>query len=367
MTDSPSQPKPPDPTKTSNAQLGYTKDMLQYLQGVNSQGVNSPFGSISYTQGPNGSQTQNIKLDPASQAILDKQRQTAFGLTSKAYDQLSGLPQGQFSLDSLGVHAPGTGDFADWGNKIAKNSYDRQIGLLQPGWDQQGKEIDQRLSDRGLPVGGEAYNTATGNFYNSQNQARDLAAQNALSDAGNEESRLFGLQSNAYDTALQSKLAERQQPFNELSAYLGAAPQQTYQQQNQLNPLSAPAPDYQGAVNTQYQGQLANYQAQLAQQNAMWGAVASLGGDAAKAYAASSREFKENIQPVDGKTLLDRFMTVPAYAYDYKASVGPMAEDFNAEFGGPDKQLIPMNPLLGIMWAAIQELTKEVRALRAKQ
>jgi hypothetical protein len=149
---------------------------------------------------------------------------------------------------------------------------------MRPDIEQGRTRLDQRIADQGLPAAGEAGSTLTGNYERGVNQAYNQAAGGALQDAGNEMSRLQGLQTSAYQNELNSRLTERGLPFNELAQYLQATPQSPYQSAQAVQPVNYMPSDYAGAVNTQYQGQLDAYKAQQARQAGIWGAVGSLGG-----------------------------------------------------------------------------------------
>jgi hypothetical protein len=173
---------------------------------------------------------------------------------------------------------PGTDDYQGWGDKIAKNSYEQRLALMRPDIEQGRARLDQRIADQGLPAAGEAGSTLTGNYERGVGQLYNQAAGGALADAGNEMSRLQGLQTNAYQNELNSRLTERSLPFNELAQYLQATPQSPYQSAQGVQPVNYMPSDYAGAVNQNYQGQLANYQAKMQQRAGMFGAIGSLGG-----------------------------------------------------------------------------------------
>jgi hypothetical protein len=180
---------------------------------------------------------------------------------------------------------PGTDDYQGWGDKIAKNSYEQRLALMRPDIEQGRTRLDQRIADQGLPAAGEAGSTLTGNYERGVGQLYNQAAGGALQDAGNEMSRLQGLQTNAYQNELNSRLTERSLPFNELAQYLQATPQSPYQSAQGITPVNYMPSDYQGAVNTNYQGQMQAYQAKLQNNAAKWQAVGDIVGSGAKAFA----------------------------------------------------------------------------------
>ena len=80
---------------------------------------------------------------------------------------------------------------------------------------------------------------------------------------------------------------------------------------------------------------------------------------------------KENFAPVDGGDVLARLAEVPVQSWNYKGDdpsarhVGPTAQDFHAAFGlGQDDQHIAPLDTNGVALAAIQELYRQVQALK---
>jgi hypothetical protein len=96
--------------------------------------------------------------------------------------------------------------------------------------------------------------------------------------------------------------------------------------QFQNNPQTAIAPpDYQGAVNTAYQGQLNNYNQQLAANNSTLGSIFGLGGTLGAAAILSDRRTKTDIAPIG---ITDAGLTV--YRFRYKSG-GPVHIGFMAD------------------------------------
>ena len=79
--------------------------------------------------------------------------------------------------------------------------------------------------------------------------------------------------------------------------------------------------------------------------------------------AVSDRDSKENVEPVDGRAVLERLVALPLATWNYKAQddsirhMGPMAQDFHAAFGlGVSNKLIDTIDPDGVALAAIQGL-----------
>ena len=83
----------------------------------------------------------------------------------------------------------------------------------------------------------------------------------------------------------------------------------------------------------------------------------------------SSRDWKENIVPVDRTDVLNRVLNLEIAEWEYiddqndTRHIGPMAQDFHAAFGlGPDNEHISTSDIAGVSIAAIQALNNELRA-----
>lgn len=371
----PDAPTPPDPYRTADAQWGYTQRTLQQLQRMNAPNTVTPFGSVRTTIGPNGQQTQTVTLDPAQQRLLDSQRGLANNLSNRANSMLGQLPQGQFSLDQVGRPLPGVNDYGEYGNQIAQTSFNEARGLLDPVFQQQNRDLTQSLADRGQPMQGEGAGIETTRMRDAQNRAYTSAANNALLNAGNEMSRINAMENQNFNTALGARLTERSLPQQELQGLLGLSGSQAapYQQQAAMPQSNASAPDFMGAQQMQYQGLLNNYQNQLGAYNNTWNTIGQLAGTGMKAAAMSSRDYKEHNAPASD--VLDKVAGLSVERWRYKPHlvgepnpaehIGPYAEDFRAAFGLGDGKTINYVDAIGVLFKAVQELTAEVRALRA--
>lgn len=88
---------------------------------------------------------------------------------------------------------------------------------------------------------------------------------------------------------------------------------------------------------------------------------------------SSDRSLKENLEKVDGSSILDKVESLPIYEWNYKAEsddvrhIGPTAQDFRETFGvGNDSISISTIDPAGISLAAIKELTIQNKKLTAE-
>ncbi|NPA34278.1 MAG: hypothetical protein GXO48_05045 [Chlorobi bacterium] len=89
---------------------------------------------------------------------------------------------------------------------------------------------------------------------------------------------------------------------------------------------------------------------------------------------ASSRQFKENIEPLNPDSILKKFMLIPVYSWTYRNTnerhIGPMAEDFNHYFlvGNPDDSLhnksLAALDIAGVTMAVTQQLYQQIENLK---
>lgn len=233
-----SAPKTPDPVKTAAAQTSQNVDTAvanAYLGNVNQY---TPYGSRTYDQSgtyswtdPSG-KTYNIPrfsmtetLDPRQQALQNEQTRAGTNTARLAADQsarlsgilgkpmnFNGAPQvGDPKFDTvdngpalkLGFNGGGNiaSTFGDAG-KITRSYGDPQgyadqrqkvedalMARMNPQLKQDQQALQSRLANQGLAPGSQAYNDAYDAFTRQSNDAR----MGAILGAGEEQSRLAGL------------------------------------------------------------------------------------------------------------------------------------------------------------------------------
>lgn len=239
-----SAPKPPDPTVTANTQQQYNTQAAKTQNQQNSYNQSNAFGSTAYVADPNSPSgySVNTSLNPDSQRILDTQRGTISNLASSS----AGMYSSPFDLDAAS-------------RATATNLNNWKGAYLQPIFNQQDSNLEGQLRNQGLTPGSEAYNNA-----------KNLLARNQ-GDVTNDY--LTKNQGQAYSQALQSY----QTPLQTIAGLEQTLPgNPTFQQTPtaQIQPAN-----YQGAVQSNYQGQVAN-------NNAMWNGIGQLGSAAVGAAFA---------------------------------------------------------------------------------
>lgn len=238
----------------------------------------TPYGNLSYT-GDIGSpqRTRTTTLSPDQQALFNRQTEIANQLTGLAGGRVGQIPTNAFTLEGL-PQAPGTNDFSGDAQRVEQATFDRTMGLLRPEFDQREAQLRTRLSNQGLPQTGEAYRKAQDRFGQERGNIELNAAQDAVSAGRAEQSRLFGLGTQARQQGINERQLERNQAFNELAAFLQGSPALQNPQFGAPAQYNMNAPDLMGMTNS-------NYQAQSQAAGASGGATAGLLGSAAMAAA----------------------------------------------------------------------------------
>lgn len=253
---------------------------------------------VPYNGSPTGSPTggaptytQTTQLAPQFQNMLDKPIDTS---------GLAGMPGGPST----------TADLQNTQDALYKS----QEQYLKPEQDLASEQLKSQLANEGITPGSDAYNNEMDRLGRTQEFQNSSARTSAITGAGAEQSRLFGLGTQG----LENQIAVRNAPISEYSALTGSGGASA----------QALTPDISGAFGQQLQGQIAGYNAQTASDNATTGDAATL---AMLGYLMFSDErLKEDIHKV-GKT----DSGLPVYTYRYKGSpttqMGVMAQDVEKE------------------------------------
>jgi hypothetical protein len=325
----PSAPTPPDPVANSRVQGEMNERTARTNAALNRVNQVTPYGSLTYTNTGRGTEWLNQRMEQDRQAHADQgltwdeaNARSHFGSQNPYQDEytatttLSPSEQRQFDLSNEATETYGraalsqlqraeaglsqpfefTGgqamtrpDFTGIGDPNQSRDAVEQalFARMNPGLQQGRASAETRLRNQGLTPGSEAWNAAIRDVNQQENDAR-LAV---IAQAGQEQSRMFGLgmgQANLNNAAVQQRLQQdlalRAQPVNEAAALLSG--QQINMPQFQQVPQVQVAPvDYLGAVGQQQAGQNAQFQARNANYMANLQGMYALGGAALGAGA----------------------------------------------------------------------------------
>ena len=228
------QPKSPDPTATAQAQSAYNKTAAQDTIKMNSMDRTGPFGSSTFQKDASGNPTGiNTSLSPGMQTAANN-------VTGAVGAQTGLLPTTAFN--------PGT-DAAG----IRQSFVDQGMQYAQPEWARQDKNREITMTNRGLPIGSEAWTDAENQVGESRNQYMGDLSNRAWQAGANEEQRQFGNQLTQYQLPQQMAAGG----MGLLAGMNGLTPTA---QQPQANVGSV---DYAGLVNNQYNQQMAAHNAKM--------------------------------------------------------------------------------------------------------
>lgn len=252
--------------------------------------VNSPLGGYSISVDPTtGQMTVNKSLSDNSTTALEKQNQ--------ALNTYTGDP-----------------------TEAANAYYNAQMAYLQPQLDRQVERAESSLTNRGLPLGSSAWNSAMGDIYDAQNRTLSSLSNQALANGQQYQSNILnqagmlgsqvidpsmvagqggaGL-SDIYNNQYNAGVAQAQADYeNALLRYNNQYQDVMNQYQNDLNAYNAMLSNNQGQYTAnlsnnqglwqndvnKYQNAVQNYQTQMANRNALTsgilGTVGMVGGAA---------------------------------------------------------------------------------------
>ncbi len=379
-----STPKAPDPVATAAAQAKLNKEAAVESAKLSAIDQSGPFGSTTFQRRADGTPiSQTVNLSPDVQKWLDSQFGSATQLQDATSRQLGYLPQDKFQLptgpDATGYAREAFGDAVLDSSKfdptkIAAASYEQSKSLFQPDIDAARKQAGITLAQRGINPGDEIYQSEMDRLDRGANTAYAGAARQAQLDAGNEQTRAMGnavtarnFGSNQYQTNLSNDLLERNQPFSEAAALMGTTP--SFQTPSFVNTAATNvnAPDYTGAVNSSYNAQMQNYNANQQKNSGLWNTIGSIGSTAATMF--SDERLKEDREPGDDESVLVSISQMPIDRWEYKPEaqealnlpggprVGPMAADWSEKFGG-DGSTIDIPDAIGRLLSAVKALEK---------
>lgn len=218
-------------TETTANRLAQEQAKLNALSGqVNEV---TPFGTATYTTGPDGRVTRTSTLSAAEQAKLDQANaldSSIQGLASMFANQGASTYASPFAGDSKAL--------ADRRRAVEDQTFGAFESRLNPYWERQRNTMEASLANRGIAPGSRGYATAMGDFSQQQNDAY-LQAQNTAFGAGRQEA----------DTLFNQDLTRYQMPMQMLTGLRGAV--SGVNAPNFLQP-NMQAPDFLGAATALY-------------------------------------------------------------------------------------------------------------------
>lgn len=299
-------PDPPDYRGAAQETAEGNIELLNAQTEANRPNQYTPFGSSTWSGGGSTPWEQTVTLAPNAQSALDSQLRmqalrsgTGAEMYSRVADDL-GEPidwsSSEFEQFGPTAEIRDPGDPEMFRQEVGDAIYDQYASRLDPMWDQRQRDTEVRMRNQGLLPGDTAYNDLQGNTDRAMNDAYQTAQNAAITGAGAEASRAYGdklmysdqmfnqdLAGSEYQTRLrQQQIAEdlqrRGASLNEINALISGQQVGMPTMPSFSNAGVASGPDYLGAAQQQYQGDINSYNAQQQGLQGLFGGLTSLGG-----------------------------------------------------------------------------------------
>lgn len=342
-------PSAPDPARAAQAQAYYGEQAASYNKALNATNEYGPTGSttnqiIGYdpmTGAPEWGQVTSLTqpeqqlLGGEQQGGLQEQQLASQTMGQVPNAPLYTVPQAQPLQTSLNTgNVPGmptTSGTNSIQNQATQDVLAQQRAVLDPQWSQEEEQLKAQLVNSGNGPGTPAYENAMDRFQ-SQKASAYTQAVGAATTAGAQVGQTqygeqAGAQQQIYAQDLQRFTAENQaKGMSEQDAiaaaqaqlsqrsgvaglaatlYQSAAP--TIPTASGIAPAQTAAPNFMQALQNQYQGELASYNANVGTENSLLSDAATI----AAAYA-SDRRLKKALQKI-GATAAG----IPIYLFRY--------------------------------------------------
>lgn len=314
--DEPSPPPAPAPVASPQEQISAQARAIPSYYG--------PSGTRVVSGDPNvtGSFRIDETMSPEQQAIYSGRNSVAQALLGRASAGLGSTPA---TFTDNASRLPGTFTFSGADDPTTAAFFQNQKKLLDKTFAQDETRLDDKLVNQGLPMGSEAYDKEMANFRQSKDDAYARAAADALQAGFGQELSTRQQRQNESQLDYQRGLSTRQQALNEVAQALGGSQLTPIGQTGALVDPAAAFASAEAARNRQYQGDLANYNAGVASNNATMGGLFQL-GSAAVPYLFSDRRLKRDVVRV-GEFMPGVGLYEYRYLWDDELQRGVMADE----------------------------------------
>lgn len=338
-------PKAPDPYQTAASESQFNRLDTYSPSGSGTRyGYTDPAtGHFVQGQAPRGAQSAVQSLESPWEKSIRQMLQPA----SQAL--VGNIVQNDVT------NMPGPARVQDRGD-VASAMFDRNLSMMMPGIDQSNSRLLTNLQARGLPIGGDAFNSAYGDQQRQTQDTISRLAQDSTVNAGQEQSRQFNLDSAARGNAMSEIVGAMTGNYNPPSAVPSGSAQ----------PIN-----YSGIAQQGYQ----NAVGQAQQKAQTMGSLGSLAGSMLMMCTQTAKS-------VEGP-LADRFAAsviaqLPLAVWRYlpfaappgfgqERHVGPMAEHWHALTGLGTPDTISVIDALGITMGALKNALLRLEVLEVRQ
>jgi hypothetical protein len=259
MSSSPTVPTPTPASSVASTQTGLNTTAAEQSQAGSSTNQSNPYGNLTYSQ--TGTSSTGVPMYTATESLSPSQQglyNTYTGTQQTAGNQAQNL------LDTSGY---GTQSAASAiGNEttgLTGQAMAQEQAYLQPTFSQQTSQLDSQLQNEGFNPGTPGYQQAMNGLLQSQNQT-----------------------TTGFEASIEPQMFSQAESTYELPAELGGtlaslgAPTSPTSNFVSTPSLSVTPANYEGDVSTEEQEEMAAYQAQLQQSNAMMSGLFGLGSAA---------------------------------------------------------------------------------------
>jgi hypothetical protein len=261
-------PNAPDYRGAAEAQGASSAANIEQQTRANRPNMNTPWGSMQWTEGPGGMWSGNLSLSPDQQTALDSQMRLG--------RERSGLAEGMMGQVKDAFSNP-----MDWGalgdmpnvetarGEAINATMDRYKSRLDPMWQQREDQQRSQLLGQGFTEGSEAYNKAMGDFSRGRNDAYQQAMDQSVNMGEGAAQGTWQRGMGNRQQSISEMLSKRAQPLNEMQALM-TGQQVGMPQMPSFNAAGAANPtQYLGAAQAQGDYQMQAWQ----QQQKMWGDI----------------------------------------------------------------------------------------------
>ncbi len=259
-----------------NPQTGQTVSEADYnAKSPAAGGIGAPPKREDFLIGDTPPQfTSTIELSPEQKQLLDIQNRSDIALSNLGEQQIGRIASSvatPFSYAGLG-DAPTNESIAEQ----QARAEEALLSRLNPQFARDEEAMRTRLINQGITQGSEAYRRDMEAFNQAKNDARLQAILQGQQYGGTAQQQALQRR----NQAIQEYSTQRNAPLNEFIGLTSGSQIQNPQFSSQSYGGAAPV-DYAGLANNQYQGQLAQYNAKVASQNANRAMAGQLLGAAA--------------------------------------------------------------------------------------
>jgi hypothetical protein len=292
----PAAPASPDPAYVAAAQTASNKDTAIANTTLGNAHEITPYGNVRYEVdrmvGDVPQWTKYTSFSPSQQALYDQGIQLDSQLNNLAISQANKL------TNHLGQPIQAPSGSITRGNEADRKRYeDALYARLDPQLQKQRASLENTLINQGHVRGSEGFNNAMDEELRAANDAR----MQVITAGGNEMRAQGGFENQAYAQELQTMLALRNQPINEISALTAGTQVSLPQFPAYQGGTVAPTPvgDYYQQNANRALGAWNTQTAANAQQMAgLYGGIGSLLGTGLYGLGKSDRRVKRDISRI---------------------------------------------------------------------